>query len=183
VDAVLALTRTTKATYSVCTWNVVTPTQEVHIEEWAAEFHKGVLHRVETPRDRIVANCATGKALYLSLITGEVSTSPSLAGVACGINANRVFTAKHMIARETRGAYGPVTRIELDDALNRRTYDVLDDGAIVAATTRDNDDTGVERVTSKTLSYSRSVPAEDLFSPESLKRSAVPETCRTGARS
>ena len=38
VDAVLALTRTTKATYAVCTWNVVTPSEEVQLKEWAAEL-------------------------------------------------------------------------------------------------------------------------------------------------
>ncbi|MFD2430410.1 hypothetical protein ACFSUK_24675 [Sphingobium scionense] len=79
VDAVLALTRTTKATYAVCTWNVVTPSEEVQLKEWAAEYHQGDRHRVETPRDRIVANCATGEAQHLDVRTGEVSTSPSLA--------------------------------------------------------------------------------------------------------
>lgn len=179
VDAVLALTRTTKATYAVCTWNVVTPSADVQVKEWAAEYHQGDRHRVETPRDRIIANCATGEAQHLDVRTGAVSTSPSLAAAACGVDANRKLMAKQFLGRETGGRYGPVSRIAVEDDGNRRTYDVLDDGAIIAATIRDNVEDETERLNSAALSYSHRLPEADIFSTASLGRSVVTESCRS----
>lgn len=180
VDAVLALTRTTKATYAVCSWNVVTPSDEFQVKEWAAEFHQGDRHRVETPRDRIVANCATGVAQHLDVRTGAVSTAPSLAAAACGVNANRKLAAKQYLGRETGGRFGPVSRISVDDDGNRRTYDVLDDGAIIAATIHDINGSDTERLSSHALTYSHNLPEADIFSTASLGHSVVPDTCRNG---
>ena len=47
--------------------------------------------------------------------TGEVSTSPSLAAAACGVDANRKLVAKEFLGRETGGLYGPVSRIAVAD--------------------------------------------------------------------
>jgi len=54
----IALTRNTTATYSVFAWNIITRSNKPTEQEWSAEFHQGALHRVETPRDRIIADCA-----------------------------------------------------------------------------------------------------------------------------
>lgn len=62
-EKTIALTRETRATYSVFFWNVITRPGSPAQAEWSAEFHKGALHRVETPRDRIVANCEREPAL------------------------------------------------------------------------------------------------------------------------
>ena len=58
---VIDLTRTTSTTYSVYTWNRLTLPGAAPFEEWAAEFHDGHFHRVETPRDRIVAAAVTSE--------------------------------------------------------------------------------------------------------------------------
>jgi hypothetical protein len=55
---VLEKTKSTRATYSVFFWNRVDPGNRPAFEEWSAEFHMGALHRVETPRDRLIADCS-----------------------------------------------------------------------------------------------------------------------------
>ncbi len=49
--ALIARTRDTRATYSLISWSRIQRPGDSVVEEWAAEFHAGTRHRVETPRD------------------------------------------------------------------------------------------------------------------------------------
>lgn len=171
VRAVVELTKTTRADYVVYNWNRIEQTGGP-VEEWSAEFHSGTLHRVETPRDRWIADCATGSGTGLSLATGEKVVGSKVALAACGVNTNKSF-----VASEWRGvvntAFGPAQRIRLIDAHNVRTYDVMQDGAIVRTT--------YELVNGSPWSLTYAVAVEHekpdpaMFDAASLARSYVPD--------
>lgn len=172
---VINLTRTTTATYSVYAWNRLTRPGEAPFEEWAAEFHDGHSHRVETPRDRIVADCAAGTGTYLNLVTGEEVRGPQVAKAACGVQANAAILA----AREEPGGsgrFGAFRRIRVRDPQSIRTYDVAPNGAIVGGTIADSN--GKPLLVSQAVAMHDRVPP-NIFSEESLEFSSVPDEFRT----
>ena len=181
---VIDLTRQTSATYSVYTWNTIPRFGDDPIEEWAAEFHDGRYHRVETPRDRVVADCAAMTGTHRNLATGEVMRSPEIAKSACGVAANATIVSAREEAAGT-GRFGAVWRIVVRDPRNERTYEVAANGAIVAATIKLHD--GTLLLESRAFALLGDVPPS-IFSEASLRRSAVaaqyrrpPETGLTAA--
>lgn len=174
---VLERTKLTRATYSLFQWTIVNAPGEEPRAEWAAEFHSGDLHRVETPATRVVANCRAGTGIALSVDSGEVVEGPSVANVACGINTNRVFHAA-----EYRGsvqtAFGPADRVRLTDDELIREYDVSPDGVLLRAAFLANDPGEPQILLSETVDLRREVPDPDMFDRESLDRSYVPEAYR-----
>jgi hypothetical protein len=91
VAGIIALTRETQSTYAAYFWNKITREGEEPIGEWSAEFHSGHMHRVETPRERIIADCKTMTGTYLSVETGERIRGTKVANAACGINTNQLI--------------------------------------------------------------------------------------------
>ncbi len=71
--AVVERTKTTSSTYTLYLWNRVTIPGEPVLEEGSAEFHKGDLHRFETPRDRIIADCRAQLVLICLLSQARLS--------------------------------------------------------------------------------------------------------------
>ena len=138
---------------------------------WSAEFHRGTLHRVETPAVRIVADCAKMTAILLSLPDGKKSTDPNIAKAACGIATVEPLESTEWLGRHETDL-GQVDRIRVTVSDTVRTYDVLDNGALVAATYADED--GTVHLENRTLALLDTAP-EDIFSEASLERSAVPE--------
>ena len=176
-DEVLALierTRTTTETYSLFTWNWITEPDQAARQEWSAEFNDGPLHRVETPRMRIVANCAQHTGSYLDVSTGERGSGPRVAGAACGIQANAAMLAARITAHVT-GRFGPTTQIEVRDPDYVRTYEVAENGALVGATI--SDASGRLHLKAAALALTDNVP-EGIFTEKSLSVSAVPESYR-----
>lgn len=174
-EAVVALTRETRATYSVFFWNVVTKQGEPTRGEWSAEFHKGALHRVETPRDRIVADCAQGTGAYLKVQTGLIYQGPEVAKAACGIQANSKVLAMAFLGAAS-GPFGKTRSIRIRDPENIRTYEVASSGAIVAATIDDLESR--PQLRSKAMRLFSKVP-DGIFSESSLSKSAVPVQFRS----
>lgn len=181
VDAVLERSRTTKATYAVYAWVRVERPNEDPTEEWSTEFHSGDKHRVETPAERVVADCAaeTGKALTIA--TGEMLEGPEFARAACGVNSNKPFLEKAYVgSRET--PTGRVDRIRLTDPDLIRIYDIDQNGVIVGTTfklRRENNRTVLSVL--KTVVESE-LPASDMFDEASLQRSVVPERYKVAPR-
>lgn len=174
VEAVIARSASTRSTYAAYYWNRIQhPGQQV-VEEWSAEFNSDNLHRVETPRDRVVADCAAGTGTYLSLVTGEVITGPQVASTACGINRNRRFLAMESLGR-VRTRFGDADRVRLTDADDVRTYDVSDDGIILGTVYQANAPGRRIELVVRTVELSRSLPAAGMFDQPSLKVSFVPE--------
>jgi len=173
---VLERTKTTGATYSLYLWNRVAPARQPSFEEWSAEFHKGNFHRVETPRDRLIADCSKLTGTALSVTTGKTIEGPSVAAAACGINTNA-----SILSVELRGMistkFGSTQRVRVTDTQNVREYDVTDDGILLQSTYRDRAD-GRLLITGSAIDVKRDVPSPDMFSRESLARSFVPAEYR-----
>ncbi|WP_454885328.1 hypothetical protein [Sphingomonas oryzagri] len=95
--AVLERTKTTKVTYALYSWNKITPVDQAASEEWSAEFNDESSHRVETPRDRLIANCVEMSGFYNSLTSGKTLSGPAVAGAVCGINTDKpVISIRYM---------------------------------------------------------------------------------------
>lgn len=171
---VIAQTRTTKATYSLYGWNTIRSADGRAIEEWSAEFHSGVLHRVETPRDRVVADCAEMTGSHFNIETGAVTTGERVARVACGI-ADTVPAERVEFQGRRKGRFGLVRRVRVVDQYTDRTYDVDARGAIVEETLKDRSSGTVLHLRARAISAS--VP-KGIFGEESLRQSAVPAQYR-----
>jgi hypothetical protein len=171
-NQVIDKTRTTTATYSIYNWSRVTPPDGNATEGWAAEFHKGNLHRVETPHVRIIADCAAVMGTYRNVDTGETGTNAQVARVACGIAAAVPIHSTEWVAR-VNSRFGALDRIRVTDERNIRTYDVAGNGAIVNGSIADSD--GTMRLDGVGTALLPTLPEEDIFSTESLQQSVVPE--------
>lgn len=169
--AIIALTRETRASYSLYLWNVVTLRGAPELREWSAEFHMGPLHRVETPRDRIVADCAAMTGTHLDLRSGERTSGAHVARAACGIHANSRILSAAVVGTSDSDRFGPVVHLEIVDPGAVRTYAVAANGALVAATISDH--SGHRDLAAEAVRLENEVRA-DIFSSESLDDSAVP---------
>jgi len=181
VRRVVMLSKETQATYALYAWNRIRQPGQPLIEEWSAEFHKGNLHRVETPRDRLIADCKAMTGTYFSLVSGKKTSGPAVAGAACGINSNSdVLEAAYLGRMDSR--FGPVERVRLVDAENLRTYDVTGDGAIIGSTYDARDKEATSGLVMNAVAVEHRLPKPDLFSDASLATSAVPGRYKVAPR-
>ena len=172
------LTRETRATYSLVVMNRVKRPDGSVTEEYSAEFHDGVRHRVETPRDRMIADCAAMTGTYVQMGSAKMITGAAVARAACGVQANTTIRSARVAGkRETR--FGPATHLIVIDADHVRTYDVAENGALLGATISGRD--GSWELINQAVSFTADVPP-DIFSVESLGKSAVPEHLRKFVR-
>src|SRR5205823_2604608 len=140
------------------------------VHEYAAEFNQGDLHRVETPRDRIVTNCRTGWSAHLNIATGVVTHDDAISGFACGIYTGDIVRSAE-ITGSRQSSFGLLQQLKLETYASTRTYEVAPNGAIITETITDQ--SGKLRVTMKAVSLSDQLPAGDVFSEASLARSIV----------
>ena len=166
----IKFTRQTKATYSAFSWNVITQPDGDLIEEWAAEFHSGSLHRVETPRERVIADCAAMTGTYLDLASGEIVSGERIAKIACGI-ADHLGIASAKMLPAANGRYGPVRRLAVEDGSTVRTYSIDARGLIVAEQIALPD--GHVSLVMQVVAVKKTVSPR-IFTVASLQRSAVP---------
>lgn len=172
VDFVIDLTRKTDATYAVYTEVTIYGREE--ITEKNAEFHRGNLHRVETPWDRVIANCETGEGWHLNLLDGSLKSDKSVALSACGIDANRPIFTKNM-TEEHSAKFGKLWRVTITDRDNVRRYDVNKDGVIINAAVWQNTPDRELFLKQTGVQVTSDLPDSDIFSKESLERSYLPE--------
>jgi hypothetical protein len=167
-------TRTTQSTYSLYTWNNLTPPDGRVLEEWSAEFHSGKYHRVETPRDRVVADCEAMTGTHLNLATSKFEEGENIAKAACGVNANqKILAARRIQPIETK--FGAGEGIEIIDPRQVRTYYVSKEGVLLAATISGKEKDRPLWLKNRVIQLENTLPAQDIFSFESLSRSVVPE--------
>jgi hypothetical protein len=171
---VLERTKTTSATYSMYLWNRVAKPGQPVLEEASVEFHKGDFHRVETPRDRIVANCREQTGFYLSVVSGEIIEGPKVAAVACGINTNFPFISVDLLP-DVRTDFGTAQRVRVVDAENIRVYDVLQNGALVQTTYTENRPGGSLLIVTQAIRLDDVVPDEGMFTKASLATRFLPD--------
>lgn len=174
VSSVIARSKLTQATYALYFRNRMQHPGEELVQEWSAEFNSGSLHRVETPRDRVVADCKAQTGTWLSLVTGKIVTGPDVAGEACGINTNRQFIAMESLGR-VNTQFGAADRIRLTDWEHIRTYDISADGLILRTIFEQNDSQRVTVLDVETVDLEHSLPSQNMFDEASLQTSFVPE--------
>ena len=114
---------------------------------------------------------------HLSLVTRERTSGPAVAKAACGINANKEVREVARLG-EVQTMAGKADRVRVVDAQNVRTYDVTSDGILVGSTYADATPDEPLRLVLKAAGVLRSVPSDDIFTEESLERSAVPPEYR-----
>jgi len=171
-EQLIAKSRTTSVTYSLYNWNVIARPNQPSKEEWAAEFNEGSQHRVETPRARIIADCAALKGTYLDLESGRTISNSQVARIACGISSSKpILSAKWLERINSR--FGSLDRIKVTDDSVIRTYDIADNGVLVNATISDLD--GTLQLKNWAVDLVPSLPETGIFSEASLARSVVPE--------
>jgi hypothetical protein len=178
VRSVIERSKTTTATYALYQWTRLTPPNTPASEEWAAEFNSGTLHRVETPRDRVIADCRAKTGAALSLATGEIIRGERVANAACGINTDKQFLDMASLGQVAR-PYGKADRVRVTDVDNVRTYDVTDDGVLVHASYQNNEGKRPIVLDSEATGLERALPAADMFSEASLRTSFVPAPYRS----
>ena len=172
--AILARTKTVTATYALYMWNRLTRPDGPAGEEWSAEFNEGDLHRVETPRDRLVANCRTGDGHAYSVETGESFEGPWIARTACGVDTNTPFVSAAWEG-EVPTPFGPADRVRVVTAQMIRRYDVSRDGILLGTVLSDNSPDRTIRLINWAVAVDRTLPASGMFDSASLARSYVPD--------
>jgi len=177
VKAVVDRTKATRETYALYSWNEM-PGDGQPVQEWAAEFHSGDKHRVETPRDRAIADCRAQTGAALNLVTGEMVEGSVVARGACGISTARPFTAAEWLG-PVRTPFGPADRVRLADKNNIRTYDISPTGVILRATYAQNTASKPISLTSEAVAVLAQLPAPDIFDRASLSKSYVPDHFKT----
>ena len=181
-EAIISRSKLTRETYSVYSWNRIQPPGQKAVEEWSAEFNSGSLHRVETPRDRLIADCAAHTGTYLSLVTGNVITGPQVAGVACGINTNRQFLSVEALGR-VKTRFADADRVRVADTENVRTYDISDDGIILRTIFETNDAKRSTVLDVEAVAVTHSIPGPNMFDEASLASSFVPDRFKVAPKS
>ena len=177
VKAVVDRTKATRETYAVYNWNEMTDDGRP-VQEWGAEFHSGDKHRVETPRDRVIADCRAQTGIALHLATNEVVEGPVVARGACGISTARPFVAAEGLGSVTT-PLGAADRVRLADKNNIRTYDISPAGVILRATYAKNTPDKPLVLSSEAVAVLGQLPAPDIFDRASLYKSFVPDRFKT----
>jgi hypothetical protein len=163
-------TKRTQATYALYSWNWVKGSGFETGPHWSAEFHRSSLHRVETPHVRIVADCAAGTGTMLQVNSGKTESSSAIAGAACGINSNFPIRDLEWLGRKAT-RFGPVDLLRVLDPADERIYAVDQAGALVASEIFPRDKAAASCLQQEPLAVERVLPAEDMFTVGSLKRS------------
>jgi hypothetical protein len=179
VTAVVERTKANRATYSLYNWYRISRAGEPAVEEWAAEFNSGRFHRVETPRDRVIADCEAMTGSALSLSTGQIVTGPQVAAAACGINTNFTVTSAEWLGQDTP-SFGGADIVKLSGGPFIRTYEVDSKGIVVRSTFRYDAPGAPLALQTVSTDLSFTLLADDMFTNDSLSRSYVPATYRSG---
>jgi hypothetical protein len=172
--ALITKTRITQTTYSLFSWNRINPPNGEIIEEWSAEFNSGNFHRVETPRNRIIANCQAMTGTMIDLDTGKLNSGKSIANAACGINANIEILSAKKIGR-IKTEFGIADGIEIVDAYQIRTYHISKNGILLAATIYGKQQDRPIFLKNWATHVDNALPSDNVFSKASLYKSFVPK--------
>ena len=176
-QAAIDRSRTTEATYSLYAWNWARYPDGTPHRGWSAEFNRGRMHRVETPEIRVVADCAAGTGTMLNVRSGEQTSGSRVANAACGVHANAVVLTAEWLGRRN-GRFGSVDMIKLIDEGEERSYAIDEQGVLMATEIFPRGADPGYCVQNEAFAVERTVPAGDIFSPESLNRSVVADRFR-----
>lgn len=163
-------TKRTQETYALYSWNWVKGSGFESGPHWSAEFHRGDLHRVETPHVRIIADCAAGTGTMFQVDSGQTESNASLARAACGINSNFPIRNLEWLGRKTT-RFGALDMLRVVDSSDERIYAVDQAGVLVASEIFPLDKGSARCLQQEPLAVEKTLPAEDMFSAASLRKS------------
>jgi len=163
-------TKRTRETYALYSWNWVKGSGFETGPHWSAEFHRGTLHRVETPHVRLVADCAAGTGTMLRVDTGQIENGAAVAGAACGINSNFPVRNLEWLGRKAT-RFGTLDMLRVVDHADERLYAVDQAGVLVASEIFPRDKASGSCLQQEPLAVEKALPAEDMFSEASLQKS------------
>jgi hypothetical protein len=163
-------TKRTQETYALYSWNWVKGSGLETGPHWSAEFHRGTLHRVETPHVRLVADCAAGTGIMLQVDSGKTESNSAIAGAACGINSNFPVRNLEWLGRKAT-RFGPVDMLRVIDPADERIYAVNGAGVLVASEIFPRSKAEGSCLQQEPLAVESTLPAEDMFSAQSLRKS------------
>ena len=130
----------------------------------------------------MVADCEVGTGVARVVATGEITSGPGVANVACGINTNRkVKSASWMGIVPT--AFGDADKVRFVDDELIRTYLVGKNGVILDTVFAKNAPGEPVELRVEPVGLTSVLPAGDLFSEASLSASYVPEDFKRRPRS
>ena len=147
---------------------------------WSAVFHRGSLFRTESAWTRIVADCASETGTQVALRARKdrgnaYSVDPKYAKQACGISADREILSAKWLGQKP-GRFGLIDQIEISEKKGSYVYSVGQRGEILGVTMTHRGD--VSPIVTEAVLVEYQLPAGDLFSKESLRRSIVPKKIR-----
>lgn len=170
-EAVIARTKAPGRDYSLFLWTVVRAEGE-QLSSWAAEFHRGSLHRVETPFGNIIADCEKMTGHHHSLMPDIQLSSREAAETACGIDMPSASAVTYLGAIPSD--YGDLDIVALTKGGLRRSYWVNPAGILVQAQFVDpgTDGMWVLRNWATRVDYGSPDPA--MFAVETLATNFIP---------
>jgi hypothetical protein len=177
-ETVVARTKSPPSDYSLYQWTEVRPDDTSRFSFWAAEFHRGSLHRVETPMDRLVADCSAMTGTHLSLVTGETKSGRDVAETACGIDMANAGAPDY--AGRLDSGYGALDIIKLRKDQLDRVYWISPAGLIIQSEFRKGSDANDWVLRNWAIRVEMTSPSEKMFSPDSLSASFVPIHIQAG---
>jgi hypothetical protein len=173
---VIVRTRRPTGTYALYQWQEIADNLAAGRSEWAAEFHSGTMHRVETPQVRVVADCATMAGFVYDVSKGQSRADPAVGLGACGINLGRIPTLVEYIRKEP-SKFGNLDMVHIVDSTDDRYYGISDQGVIITTEYVSRAEPG-RCLQGSTLQLADNLPEQDIFTEASLSRSVVPERFR-----
>ena len=174
IAAIIARTKLTQTTYAAYFWNRIERAGQAPVEEWSAEFNAGPRHRVETPRDRVVADCAAQSGSAWSIARGDLIVGAGVAAAACGINTNVAFLKVEYLGR-VESRFGQADRVRVTDANTIRTYDVADSGILLRTVYQTNSPQPQTLLVCEAVAVFDRLPDAAMFDDSFLLKSFVPE--------
>lgn len=175
--AVYERTKNMNGVWSSYSWNWMRRDGRPH-QDWAAEFHRDTLHRVETSEWRIIADCAAQTGVMVNVATGERLDGPRIAGAACGIQSNSPILSMELLGNRL-GRHGAADVLKIVDPENERFYGVDPNGVLVASEIFARVGDNPFCLQSEAVAVEPGLPEEDIFTEASLARSVVPERFRS----
>lgn len=174
--AAIARTRDTRADFIVVSDVRVAFEDMAPMEFVGAEFHSGPFHRLEDPNFRVVADCQLRKGHHLTVAANQITSGSDVADRLCGIGPFPVG-AKIKFLGKIATKFGAASRIEVDEPVYNRSYEVLESGAIVRNVWRSKAPEDLIVYQSVASAYCAVPLPESAFTKESLAQTFLTLEC------
>ena len=176
--AVLERTRSSTTTYASYEWMTVRDEEGANLDGWAAEFHRGDWHRIETQWRHALTNCRTGDAYIYEVSSGTLRQFDDKQNATCGVTSAGGIESVERLPSVSIKPYGRLDFIRVTDARRIRNYQVDSRGLLVRADWFQRDGSRFPCLIQEPVAILRVLPAQDIFSVKSIAKAVTPERYR-----